>query len=219
MRRLSLGLLFVLMFSGLFGCGKNPGAEDEGLVITKDGTITSTLVEPFDNEYYDLLELLDMIQLEIGQYNQDAGTEGIVLNSLEMVGENCVAVMTFQSPEDYALYNEIPFFAGTVQEAVAAGVDMDVVLTEAGKNETIGQEEIEQLEAYQLVVWYGDMPVEVPGKIRYHSEGLQILGSKRVVAEDSNMKETEDGTSMEETTDASEFSEEELAGPFYLLYK
>ena len=219
MRKLSLGLLFVLLCMVLSGCDKGPKAEDKGLVITKDGTITSTLVEPFDEEYYDLLELLDMIQLEIGQYNQDAGKEGIVLNSLEMVEENCVAVMTYQSPEDYALYNEVPFFAGTIQEAVKAGVDLDVVLTEAGENETIGQDEIEQLEAYQLVVWYGDMPVEVPGKIRYHSDGLQLLGSKRVVAEDLDKEETEDGSSIEEAAGASEFIEAELAGPFYLIYK
>lgn len=218
MRKLSLGLLFVLMLTVLSGCDKKPGAKDEGLMITNDGTITSTLVESFEQENYDLLELLDMVQLEISEYNQEAGREGIVLDSLEMVGENCVAVMTYQTPEDYALYNETSFFVGTVQEAIEAGVDLDVTLTEAGKGETIGGAEIEQLEAYGIVVWYGDMPVSIPGKIKYHSDGLKILSSKRVVAETA-MEENEDGTSVEDADEAADSGMEEAAGPFYLLYK
>lgn len=215
MRKLSLGLLVVLMVSALCACGGKQSSGDEELVIAKDGTITSTIVEPFEQEYYDLLELLDMIQLEIAQHNQDAGTEGIVLNSLEMVEENCVANMTYQTAQDYALFNEVPFFAGTLEEAAAEGVDLDVALTEAGKDAVTDLKELEEPEEYQLVVWYGDMPVEVPGKIRYYSEGLQVLGSKKIVADDSNMKETEDGTSVDETASATE----ESAGPFYLLYK
>ena len=219
MRKLSLGLLFVLMLTVLSGCGSKSGVADEGLVITKDGAITSTLVEPFDEEHYDLLELLDMIQLEIAEHNQNIGKEGIILNSLEMVEGNCVVSMTYQTAEDYALYNETSFFTGTVQEAMQEGLDLNFTFTEAGKGESIGQDEIEDFEAYKIVVWYGDMPVSVPDKIKYYSDGLKILSSKRVVAEPVTTEENEDGTSTENIAEAVDGYAEDVAGPFYLLYK
>ena len=96
---------------------------------------------------------------------------------------------------------------------------MDVILTEEGKDTTIGRDEIEQLEDYQLVVWYGDMPVVIPDRIRYYSEGLQVVDSKNREAQISNIKEIQDSTSAEENVDVTGNEKEELAGPFYLIYK
>ena len=219
MRKLSLGLLFAMMISVLTSCGFEQTSGKEKLEITKEGIITATLVEPFDKDYYNIDELTKMVHLEIEQYNQETGMQGITLDSLELIDGNCVAIMTFQNAEDYSLYNEVPFFVGTVQEAIDKGIDLDVILTEEGKDTTIGRDEIEQLEDYQLVVWYGDMPVVIPDRIRYYSEGLQVVDSKNREAQISNIKEIQDSTSAEENVDVTGNEKEELAGPFYLIYK
>lgn len=210
MRRLSLTLLVLSLVFGLTGCGQKQNAAEAGLTIAKDGRITSVLVDSFEKDYYDIGELQEMIQLEISEYNREAGREGIKLESLELQEGKCVAVLTYQSAEDYAAYNEVPFFAGTVQEAMDAGVNLSVTLAEAGKDNTIGRAELSTMQDSHLVVWYGDMPVTTPGKIRYYGENLQILNSKKIVAEDS-AAENNDQDGMKET--------EEPAGPFYLLYK
>lgn len=211
MRRLSLTLLMLSMLFVLAGCGQKQTDAEAMLTITKEGRITSVLTDSFEKDYYDIEELREMIQLEVSQYNQTAGRQGIELQSLEINEENCVAVLNYQSPEDYASYNEVPFFAGTVKEAREAGVNLSVTLTEAGKDSVIGREEIEAMEDYYLVVWYGDMPVVTPGKIRYYGDNLQILGSKKIVAADSGAQDNDGQNSRKET--------EEPAGPFYLLYK
>lgn len=211
MRRLSLTLLMLSMLFAMTGCGRKQADAEAGLTITKEGRITSVLAGSFEKEYYDVEELREMIQLEVAQYNQKAGRQGIELQSLELNGENCVAVLNYQSAEDYASYNEVPFFVGTVKEAVDAGVDLSVTLTAAGKDVAIGRAEIEAMEDYYLVVWYGDMPVATPGKICYYGDNLQILGSRKIVAADSGAQENNGQNGMKET--------EEPAGPFYLLYK
>lgn len=211
MRKLSLTLLMFSMLFVMTGCGQEQADAEAGLTITKEGRITSVLVDSFEKDYYDVEELREMVQLEVSQYNQKAGKQAIELQSLELHGENCVAVLNYQSAEDYALYNEVPFFAGTVKEAAKAGVDLSVTLKEAGKDASIGRAEVEAMKDYYLVVWYGDMPVVTPGKIRYYGDNLQILGSKKIVAADSKAQEDKAQNGMKET--------EEPAGPFYLLYK
>ena len=204
MHKLSLAMLLLLMVSFLAGCGQKQTVAKEELTITKNGQITSVLAEPFDKDYYELEELRDMIQLELSLYNREAGRQAIELENLEVVEGKCVAVLNYESAEDYAQYNEIPFFAGTVQEALDAGVNLSVTLKEAGKDSTIGRAEISAMQEYHLVVWYGDMPVVTPGKIRYYGDNLQLLGSKKIVAEDD----------AEDRNDP-----DEQIGPFYLLYK
>lgn len=202
---------FILMCAVLSGCGQKQKATETKLQIEKDGKITSVLVETFDKDFYNQDELLEMINLEIAQYNQKAGTQAIVLESLTVDElKRAIAVMEYQSDADYAAYNEVPFFTGTVKEARQEGVNLDVVLTEAGKESTIDKKEIEQLEAYHLVVWYGDMPVRVPGKIRYHGEGVRLLGSKQAIAEIATV-----GEALADQ----EWEDMKQDGPFYLLYK
>ena len=103
--------------------------------------------------------------------------------------------MQYTDYTDYASFNEAEFFVGTVDEAATAGVNLNHVMVEAGKDNTISPQQIRELSGYHIVMWQGDMPVEVPGKILYHIEDLTLMGSKKIIAEP------------------------DLAGPFYLIYK
>lgn len=207
MRKLSLTLAALLLLFSLTACGEKEAVKEAGLAIAKDGTVTCVLRDSFEKEFYDLKDLEDMIRLEISTYNQMKGGQAIDLESLELIGSDCVAVIKYKSYEDYAQFGEVPFFAGTVNEAAETGIDLNVTLTEAGKENTIDKEEVKALGDYQMVVWYGNMPVSVPGKIRYCSQGLHVLNSGKAAP-----LETEAG-STEEPAD------ETAVGPFYLIYK
>lgn len=201
MRKLWLALLTLSMVFSVAGCGQEQTVSEAGVTVEKDGTITSVLTDSFEKDFYDLEDLRDMIRLEASAYNQEKGGERIGLESLEMNGSNCVAVMKYQSFEDYAEYNEVPFFAGTVKEAEAAGIDTAVTWLQAGSGTVTEWKEIETAQDYRLVVWYGDMPVAAPGKIRYYSDNLTLVGAKKAEPEQSDP------------------AAQETAGPFYVLYK
>lgn len=210
MRKLSLTLAALFLLFALTACGEKEAVKEAGLVIAKDGTVTCVLRDSFEKDFYDLKDLEDMIRLEVSTYNQTKGGQSIELESLELIDRDCVAVMKYGSYEDYALFSEVPLFVGTVKEAAAVGIDLNVTLTEAGKSNTIGREELEALTDYYLVVWYGDMPVSVPGKIRYCSEDLQVLNSRKALPPQA------EGQTAENTGEPAGV---EAAGPFYLLYK
>lgn len=200
MRKLWLALLTLSMLFSMAGCGREQAAPVAGVTVEKDGTITSVLMDSFEKEFYDLEDLRDMIQLEAATHNQEKGGERIRLESLEMNGSNCVAVMKYQSFEDYAEYNEVPFFSGTVKEAEDAGINLSVTWLQAGGNASMQWKEIEAAQDYRLVVWYGDMPAAVPGKIRYYSDNLTLADAKKAKPAQSDTAEGE-------------------SGPFYVIYK
>lgn len=210
MRKLSLTLAALFLLFTLTACGEKETVKEAGLAIAKDGTVTCVLRDSFEKDFYDLKDLEDMIRFEVSTYNQTKGGQSIELESLELIDRDCIAVMKYGSYEDYTLFSEVPLFVGTVKEAAEAGIDLNVTLTEAGKSNTIGREELEALTDYYLVVWYGDMPVSVPGKIRYCSEELQILNFRKALLP---------GTEGQTAENTGEPAGEEAAGPFYLLYK
>lgn len=203
MRKLWLALLTLSMIFSITGCGQEQAVTEAGVTIEKDGTITSVLSDSFEKEFYNLEDLRDMIQLEASVHNQEKGGERIRLESLEMNGSNCVAVMKYQSFEDYAEYNEVPFFSGTVKEAEEAGINLSAAWLQAGSGTVTQWKEIEAAQDYRLVVWYGDMPVVTPGRIRYYSDNLTMVGTKKAEPAQRDMEE----------------GEQEAAGPFYVLYK
>lgn len=185
------GLVLCMSF---FGCG-NESDKESILKIEKNGQITGILVEDFDKSYYDVDELEEMIRLEISEYNINAGEEKISLVSIEMADDKVKVKMQYDNYADYAAFNGISFYAGTVEDAVNRGIDLNHVMLEAGGDNTISPEQIREFSGHHLVMWQGNMPVEVPGKILYHTEELTLISSKKII------------------------SEPDLAGPFYLLYK
>lgn len=194
MRKLIMLFCGLVLCMSFFGCG-NKSDKESILKIEKNGQITGILVEDFDKSYYDVDELEEMIRLEISEYNINAGEEKVSLVSIEMADDKVKVKMQYDNYADYAAFNEISFYTGTVEDAVNRGINLNHVMLEAGGDNTISPEQIREFSGYHLVMWQGNMPVEVPEKILYHTEELTLLSSKKII------------------------SEPDLAGPFYLLYK
>lgn len=185
------GLLFCL---SLLGCGDESDLQSM-LKLKKNGQVTGIIVEEFDKSYYDVTELEEMIRVEIAEYNTNAGSERITLESIEVLDGMVRAKFCYTTYADYAAFNETDFFAGTVEEAKALGINLNHVMVEAGKNNTISPQQLEELSEYNLVMWQDNILVEVPAKILYHTEDLTLQGSKKIIS----------GSDSE--------------GPFYLIYK
>lgn len=194
MRKVIMIFCVLLLCMAFSACGNDSDMES-ALKIDKKGLVTSTFVEEFEKEYYDVNELEDMIRLEISEYNQSKGQERISLISIELIEGMVKVEIQYMEYSDYAAFNDTELFWGTVETADTSGLNLNHVFVEAGGDNTISPEQIRELTDYHVVIWQGNMPVEVPGKILYHTGELTLLGSKKII------------------------SEPDLAGPFYLIYK
>lgn len=195
MGRITGIILTVMLLLSASGCGRSNAVSEEGLSIAKDGAITATVIESFDKDFYDINGLEEMIRLETAEYNNEAGEQRVSLEQIELNDAGAAAVIRYESWEDYAAFNEVLFFAGTVKEAAQAGIDLNVTLTEAGKETTIGQEELTGMEAHHVVVWEEDIPLKVPSVIKYYGKNVRSVGSKKAAVQ------------------------QETSGPYYLVYK
>lgn len=170
---LALGVFAV----SLCGCGAKKSPETS-LSIDKDGVITSVLVESFDQDYYSLTELQDMVADEISYYNSEYTTPKISLEE-SLVSEEGVAVLTmkYNSYIDYAHFNQMTFFYGTVDDAKDRGfaIDKDLVDT---KGETGAIDEIEDLGLRHIIIAGEKIGISTPFNISYMSKGVVLKDKK-----------------------------------------
>ena len=180
MRKGIAGVLALLCSVVLFGCGSTE-KEITTITVEKDKSLTSTIVEAFDRDYYDTEDLKEYTLDAVAAYNTASG--GAVSVSKVEAKDGVVEVqMKYGNAQDYAGFNEKEFFVGTVAEAYDAGLDLDVLLQDiSDKSRTAGKNEILQMGEKNLVVLEEEIAVEVPGKILYVSGGTEVLGTSRVV--------------------------------------
>lgn len=181
--------LFLLAHTAVCsGCSTGMGTEEvTGIKIGRDGTVTATIVEAFDKEYYTEDGLSEMIQSEIAAYDSSGEKVSLVeIREQEDTG-SIVVVMKYASAEDYAAFNEVTLFYGTVAQAQTAGYTPDAALESAsGKEEPLQKEEFSTLAEKHVVICSEAMQVMLPSKILYLSGGSCLTDAKSVEA-------TEDG--------------------------
>ena len=54
-------LCAAFVLAGMTACGNTKGAEGSVIAVSKDGTVTDTIREPFDQDYYSQQELQDEV--------------------------------------------------------------------------------------------------------------------------------------------------------------
>ena len=172
-------LLIVTAF--IAGCASEEEVFNETTVtIDNKGRIKHTIVESFDKTYYDENELRDLIDKELKLYCQNKDEEdAAVLKSLTIREEVATALIELKSYEDYAAFNEVDFFYGTVEEAMEHEYTTDVTLKSAEDDTTINGYEFESLSDSKMVVVSEPVEVILPGKIAYTTANIEVLDRDR----------------------------------------
>lgn len=170
-------LLLAVLTVVLAGCGKKGDSYDETtVIINKKGEITHRIVEAFDKGYYNEDELREDINDELSEYCKDKDEKAARLVSLEIKDGMAAAQISFAKPEDYAAFNEVDFFYGSVDEAIEQQYTTDVTLKGSGNDEEpIGKLEFEALGDKMIVIVSEPVVYEVPGKIAYTTANIEIL--------------------------------------------
>ena len=170
---ITAALLLTLL---LAGCGTDPANVDVNtLIVGKDGTITESLVESFDKEYYDAEELRRSIESAVNAYN--GGTDAVTLGAVTAEEGVARTILTYKTGNDFAAFHGNDFFLGTVSEAYDAGYTFLSMKDKAG-NVISASDVLELGEAHMLIIQEATA-VETPEKIRYVSEGVNAFESDK----------------------------------------
>ncbi|HIR93972.1 MAG TPA: hypothetical protein IAB98_11205 [Candidatus Egerieimonas intestinavium] len=174
MRKYGIPLVLLLVLL-LTGCHTIEYADVSTLEVGGRGDVIQVVVEPFGQENGGQEGLKTMIRESVKAYNDAKGSERIVLGDLQFADGQVRMMLNYEHVEDYAAFNNVTLFQGTVEEAAAEGYSFsDTFQNEAG--ETITGQELQKAAGQESVLILEEpVQVKVPGKIQYASSNVKIL--------------------------------------------
>ncbi len=169
-RMMRVGVLLVLTAAVLGGCGKEFSADTDTVYVQKKGTIKGANVAAFDKEYYDEAELEGFINDTVDTYVAKAGEGTVAVTSFAVEDGTAHVYLDYAGAEDYAQFNGIDFYAGTVLEAKADGYDIPDAFTAVTDKETTWD-----AEDNKIVIVGQQTQVRVDGTILFVSSNANAV--------------------------------------------
>jgi hypothetical protein len=185
-------MTFILCILLLVGCTKKPEPgpiTENTLVVASNGSITYYLVEDFDKDYYDVLELNRMAAEEAAAYNKALGHSSqenppVEVLSAEMVRDGSQKVVlqyALRDAETFTDFFGIPLFYGTIAQAGA----MDLLIPEGiydtgNTSHILHQTELAALSNWHVIIAEGEGKVVPPKSPKYLNTGARLQGDGSV---------------------------------------
>lgn len=161
--------LFVLLLSA---CGEKDKKEDPAATtfeLKEDGSIVHTIVETNENDYPEA-EMRSFFEEEIAAYNEPYKEPHITLDDFEIKNGNTVyASMTYSSIEDYAAFNDVICYTGTLTDALKSGYSFERDMTSAAGVSIAGFTLPAEYPSLEVLVLQESMQVVVPGSVAAYS--------------------------------------------------
>ncbi len=179
MRKTAGFLLIPMMMFLLCGCGSGGDTKDldtSSVEVNKDGTVTSILIEDFDESLYDVNELKDLADDEIGAFNLSNGDGSVELISTEVKDNKVEMVTKFANAEIYAHFNSETFIYETIEEARTNGQTIAGGLVDKNGAE-VSEDTLTELSGEHVIITSNKSVIAAPYKIKYISSGSSLIGS------------------------------------------
>lgn len=182
--------VFVLFCAGLMvGCAHKTDVDRSTIFIEKKGKITSIDVENLDKEYYDASELEEYIAKHVEEYTSSNG-DTVKKASFDVEEGVAKLRMEYDSYEDYAKFNGVELYSGTLLKAQAEGYDFEAEFyavpddfeKASGAQSAVGKDEVLADEDNKVVILKANMDVSVPGDILFVSAKDTKVTDKRTVS-------------------------------------
>jgi hypothetical protein len=153
-----IGVMLVTCVLGLTACGfgdtsANNSTVGSSITINKNGSISNSIVEEFEESYYDIDSLKTMIETSISEYNNRNSGAGISLKSCKMVNSMANVTIEYGNYSAYSGFNNESFFVGTVTDANFAGYDLNITLKDASDSSvTISKPQLLEMGDNHIVI-------------------------------------------------------------------
>ncbi len=170
--------------------------ESDAILVGEDGTITEYVHEKLDEAYYDAAELQNMITSEVNEYNSAHTAESVTVKEFGTEGQEVSLELVYASAEDFAAFNNVEFYYGSLINAQLSGylfdVDYKKVINGVVQGSAFsGSEVIKEMDKEVMVV-EAPLEVKVPGNVLYTSANADVLASDVVDANgEADQKEEE----------------------------
>lgn len=210
---------FECMMLGLFlcmgmltGCGSTVESETSVVYIGKKGAVISVDVETLDKDYYDADELETFVDDAVSAYTKENGSGTVKVEDLTVEDGTARLQMKYKTASDYAAFNGIELYQGTVIEAVAAGYVFEGDFARVEDGEVVGsatKQEIYAANDLKVAIIRANEDVQVEGEICYVScENVKLTGKDSVSIREGYRIQTTSETG-EENVMTTEVSEQE----------
>lgn len=181
-----------------------PG-ENAAISIDRKGRVTEYLSEKLDQPYYSFDELKSMLDGEAAEYNAAHGAECVTVTLAEQEGSQVKLVITYASGEDYALFNNVEFYHGSIINAQLEGYLFGGAFKEIKDGVVVG-EKVDGSEVFHdmadtVVIVQAPLEVQVPGDVCFTSSNADVIRSDVVAASGADEDETVSVVSGEDQED------------------
>lgn len=183
MKRLAgmISVVFVMLFA--VGCAKGDKVKNTTMYMEKD-KITEAIVEELDEEYYDAKKMKDWAKQEVDAYNQEHGGNALEMIKCEVKDEIARVTIEYNTMKDYSSFNGLEAFCGTIKEAEQAGYEFEGEFKSSKGKPSITHTELENSEAYSVVILAEAQQVILENEILYASPNVSVKGKKAVIGEE-----------------------------------
>ncbi|MCF0146557.1 MAG: hypothetical protein HUJ73_08220 [Eubacterium sp.] len=178
-------LLTAILLAGLLSaCSLAKNSTNTSITVTETGAITENIIEDKTGDFT-AEELSAYVKEKVAAYNKGNEKDPTVeMESCTVDNGSVQLTMKYASCDDYAAFNNVVCFQGTLKEAEDAGYDV-MNITWYEQNGAKGDEEVisGRIKEWKVFIISEPISLKLPDKILYTSENVKITGRLTAVVE------------------------------------
>ena len=177
-----IAILFTLLFCLIFtACSKKETAyETNSLLIKEDGSIKEYINEEFAQDTYDADGLQEMLNSETEQYNTQYGADCIKVGKFEVADNYVKIILQYKSAADYAQFNQIPLYCGTITSALQEGYTITLDAVDAAEDSRVTAQTVCNDGNRKICIIGFQYDIYIDGTILFYSDGMTLIDDNHV---------------------------------------
>ena len=184
-------IILAVMMAGalLSGCAGRGGStstfspEQSSVFVTRDGSISSALVETYTNDYYDQGELKASIEKSVADFNTEQGRTAVTLSSCTLGNGKAIALFDYENASDLCTFAaatnddwtqlEAMEFT-TVEKGQSEGKLAGASWKKAKDGSNASTDSVTKKGEYYVVILTGSATIQTEGKIQFYSGNVSL---------------------------------------------
>ena len=141
------------------------------VLVKNDGTVQAATVEVFDKNYYNLDELNNYVTNQINKYNQENGSDSIIMDSLTLNEGNAVMILSYAGLAHYNAFNKVEAAFTTTADATNSKIELPEVYLSAKDGAYASPDVALKNAKYKVLVLNEKTNVMIDGTIKFFTNG------------------------------------------------